>query len=62
MSKYVIYYSTRKSMYQELAFAWKTWAENACLTDEQLTGMSLFFRHLGRRFGLIRTFREIGVI
>jgi hypothetical protein len=62
MSKYVIYYSTRQHMYRELATTWKTWADEAHLSESQLRGMALFFQHIGKRFGLIKEFKEIGVI
>ena len=62
MSKYTIYYDRRKIMYQDLAHAWKEWADGSDLTDYQISGMSLFFRQIGKRFGLINKFKEIGVI
>ena len=62
MSKYVIYYSTRQYMYRALATQWKTWAEGSDLSESQQKGMSLFFRHIGKRFGLINEFKDIGVI
>ena len=62
MSKYVIYYSTRQYMYRTFAAQWKAWAEGSELSETQRLGMSLFFRHIGKRFGLINEFKEIGVI
>ena len=62
MSRYVIYYSGRKSMYRDLAVSWKTWSDSVQLSEGQLKGMSLFFRHIGKRFGLINDFKDIGVI
>lgn len=62
MSKYVIYYSGRKEMYRDMATRWNRWASETNLTNEQRTGVALFFRSIGRRFGLISEFREIGVI
>lgn len=62
MSRYVIYYNTRQHMFRELASQWKSWAEDTNLTDDQTRGMALFFRHIGKRFGLIQEFRDIGVI
>ena len=62
MSKYVIYYNTRQYMYRELATKWKAWADTSDLSESQQRGMSLFFRHIGKRFGLINEFKEIGVI
>ena len=62
MSKYVIYYSTRQDMYRKLASTWKTWADEANLSESQLRGMLLFFTPIGKRFGLIKEFKEIGVI
>jgi hypothetical protein len=41
---------------------WKTWAEGSELSENQQRGMSLFFRHIGKRFGLINEFKDIGVI
>ena len=62
MSKYVIYYSTRQHMYRELARNWKAWADSTDLAEVQLLGMSIFFRHIGKRFGLITEFKTLGVI
>ena len=62
MSKYVIYYSTRQHMYRELARNWKAWADSTDLEEKQTKGMALFFKHIGKRFGLITEFKTIGVI
>jgi hypothetical protein len=62
MSKYVVYYSGRKEMYRDMASRWYRWSNETNLTDDQRTGVALFFRSIGRRFGLLGEFREIGVI
>ena len=62
MSKYTIYYDRRKFMYRDLAHAWKEWADGEVLPDYQVSGMKIFFRHIWKRFGLIKVFKEIGVI
>lgn len=62
MSKYTTYYNTRQHMYRELAQHWKAWADNSDISETQRIGMSFFFRHIGRRFGLLSEFKEIGVI
>ena len=62
MSRYTTYYDRRQYMYRDLAHAWKEWADGANLPDYQIKGMSLFFRQIGKRFGLMRAFKEIGVI
>lgn len=62
MSKYVIYYGTRKEMYRDMATRWSKWATTSNLTEDQIRGVSMFFRSIATRFGLIREFREIGVI
>lgn len=62
MSKYTIYYNTRQQMFRELAIAWKSWADGTYLPESQIRGMSLFFQQIGRRFGLITAFKDIGVI
>lgn len=62
MSKYVVYYNVRQVMYREMAARWVKWASTAKLTNDQRFGMALFFTSIGRRFGLINEFRELGVI
>jgi hypothetical protein len=62
MSNYVIYYNTRKYLYRDMARSWKAWADTTKLTSDQSRGMSVFFRHIGKRFGLITEFKNIGVI
>jgi hypothetical protein len=49
-------------MFRDLAITWKSWAEDAHLDESQLRGMAIFFRHIGKRFGLINEFKDIGVI
>ena len=62
MSKYTTYYITRQDMFRQLAIQWKDWSDTADLTESQLKGMAIFFRQVGRRFGLINEFRDIGVL
>ena len=62
MSKYTIYYSTRKSMYRDLATRWIKWAADSNLTEKELEGVAMFFESIAIRFGLITEFRELGVI
>ena len=62
MSRYVCYYSARKTFYREMAERWSKWAATAKLTETELEGISKFFWSLARRFGLINEFRELGVI
>lgn len=62
MSKYVIYYSCRKEMYRELAQRWQRWSTTTNLTDDQIRGVAMFFKTIAVRFGLIKEFRELGII
>ena len=62
MSNYVIYYNTKQQQFRELARHWKSWADASNISELQRIGMSFFFRHIGKRFGLITEFKEIGVI
>ena len=62
MSKYTIYYDRRQTMYRDLAKAWKEWTDGSDLSDYQVRGMSLFFRQIGKRFGLINEFKELGIL
>jgi hypothetical protein len=49
-------------MYRDLARAWKDWADGDELPGYQIRGMKLFFRQIGKRFGLITEFKKLGVI
>lgn len=62
MSRYVQYYNARQITYKELAIRWKRWSTAANLTDLEVEGVSMFFRSIGKRFGLLTDFKEIGVI
>lgn len=62
MSQYTRYYNTRQIMYRSLANRWIKWAATANLTEKELEGISLFFKSVAKRFGLITEFRELGII
>ena len=62
MSKYVIYYSGRKEMYRNMAIRWLKWSKTTELTEEQIRGVSLFFKSIAIRFGLINEFRDLGLL
>ena len=62
MSKYVIYYTTRKTMCRELAEHWAKWSTTVSLSESETEGISKFFYSLARRFGLIGEFKELGII
>lgn len=62
MSKYTIYYSAKQKQYLDFATNWVKATESMNLTERQRRGMSLFFRPIARRFGLIKEFRDLGVI
>lgn len=62
MSKYTTYYNSRKKQYRDFAVNWTELTATFPLTEEQRRGMSLFFRPIGKRFGLIQEFKNIGVI
>lgn len=62
MSKYTTYYNERQQMYRDLATNWVKVAAKMKLSDLQRTGMGLFFRPIGKRFGLLKEFKDIGVI
>lgn len=62
MSKYTCYYNLNQTYYRHLANSWKRWADSVSLNVKDREGMARFFRPIAVRFGLIREFREIGVI
>lgn len=62
MSRYTMYYKTKQDTYRGLAIKWHNWAATADLTSYEIEGISKFFYPLARRFGLIREFKEIGIL
>jgi len=62
MSKYVRYYNTRQDAYRTLATMWANWMKTAQPAPAELEGVSKFFTHIGKRFGLISEFKKLGII
>ncbi len=62
MSRYTTYYKSRQQMFRELAINWSIFAGSRHLTSIQMKGMKVFFRSVGKRFGLLTDFKKIGVI
>ena len=62
MSRYTMYYKSKQKSYRDLAIWWKKRSETVLLSEIELLGMSKFFKAIAIRFGLVREFREIGVI
>jgi hypothetical protein len=49
-------------MYRDFATNWAAVISKTGLQEYQKEGMSLFFKPIAKRFGLIGEFKEIGVI
>jgi hypothetical protein len=62
MSSYVIYYSGSKEFYRGLAERWLRWSVEADLSATEVEGMIKFFGHVAKRFGLIKEFRQLGIL
>lgn len=62
MSKYVKYYTERQDAYRTLATMCANWTEANHLAQAELEGVSKFFSHIGKRFGLLGEFKKLGVI
>ena len=62
MSKYTTYYNSRQQQYKDFAINWAKVTSSMELTERQRRGMALFFKPIARRFGLVKEFRDIGVI
>jgi hypothetical protein len=62
MSNYVRYYNKNQRAYKELAERWAKWAKTVKLTPDEIRGTAKFFKDIAVRFGLVKEFREIGVI
>jgi hypothetical protein len=57
-----MYYNTKQAMYRDMAVSWVKWSAGVNVTEEQRRGISMFFKTIGRRFGLLNEFKDIGVI
>jgi hypothetical protein len=62
MSAYTRYYNKNKQAYLVLAEHWIRWASTAQLTHEEREGITKFFYRSAVRFGLVKAFKELGVI
>lgn len=62
MSRYTRYYNSKQYMYRMFALKWSMWASTTTLTNIELEGTKKFFYSIAKRFGLIKEFRELGVI
>ncbi len=62
MSSYTRYYNSKQITYRMLATKWNKWASTTTLTNIELEGTKKFFYSIAKRFGLIKEFRELGVI
>ena len=62
MSKYVKYYSDRQDSYRTLATMCVNWMKNSQPSSTELEGVSKFFTHIGKRFGLLSEFKKLGII
>lgn len=62
MSKYTMYYMMKQKEYRDFAANWAKFTSNMELTERQRRGMALFFKPIAKRFGLVKDFKDIGVI
>jgi hypothetical protein len=57
-----MYYKQKQIEYLEFAINWVNATSSMNLSERQRRGMTLFFMPIAKRFGLIKEFRDIGVI
>ena len=62
MSKYTVYYMLKQNEYRDFARDWAKATSNMPLTERQRRGMALFFKPIATRFGLVKDFKEFGVM
>ena len=62
MSNYVKYYSDRQEAYKTLATMASNYLAGNKLSEEELNGIAGFFKCVGKRFGLLESFRSQGLI
>lgn len=62
MSDYVKYYTARQEAYKTLATMANNYLADNKVTEEEFNGMSGFFKCVGKRFGLLESFRSQGLI
>jgi hypothetical protein len=57
-----MYYMMKQQEYRDFATNWAKFTSNMELTERQRRGMALFFKPIAKRFGLVKDFKDIGVI
>ena len=62
MSKYVKYYNDRQEAYKTLATMASNYLADNKVSKEEFNGIAGFFRCVGKRFGLLESFRSQGLI
>ncbi len=62
MSKYVQYYNDRQDACRTLVTQYMNWLESENMEPQELPEVVGFFTKVAKRFGLIREFRQRGVI
>ena len=54
-------YKIEKELAREKAIAWQLENSNKCLSYGELADYADYFRKLGKRYGLLKEFRENGI-
>jgi hypothetical protein len=62
MSNYVKYYNANQMFYKGFAEKWVKWANDTNYNIREAEGMTMFFRPIAKRFGLIKEFKELGIL
>jgi hypothetical protein len=57
-----MYYMMKQNQYRNFAKDWAEATSNMTLTERQRRGMALFFKPIAVRFGLVKDFKELGVM
>lgn len=62
MSNYVRYYNKHQAFYKSFAERWIKWANDTNFNTKEVEGMTIFFSSIAKRFGLVKEFKELGIL
>ena len=62
MSRYTMYYVSKQQQYRDLAISWSNIVKTLNLNETQRKGMTLFFKAIAKRFGLVQEFKNLGIL
>lgn len=56
------YYNAKKAYWRRAAIDWREWAATVNMSNEALLMFQAIFESIGHRYGLLREYRENGIL